>query len=230
MAAETFDLPDGHRTVELRALAARPGTRTFTSQEGVVLLNAELEFGGVYGRVPENLLFGFLERQEFQGQLLFVSATTPEIPSLAFSRAVVFAKAEGSEPSLVPLPAEIELRIADRSDDFSLFDDEAMEDLYEAVRREPMSVVADGPRVLSAAYVAWRSEGYGDVSVDTVASARGRGYAAHAAQAVIRAIESEGLRPVWGALENNVPSLRLARRLGFTDEVGPLYLASYPQA
>lgn len=227
MAAETFDLPDGHRTVELRALAARPGTRSFTSHDGVVLVNTELEFGGVYGRVPENLLFGFLERQEFQGQLLFVSGSTPEIAGLEFSRALVFAKAAGTEPTLTPLPTGMELRLADKADDFSLFEDAAMVELYETVRREPMSVVVEGSRVLSAAYTAWRSEGYGDISVDTVEAARGRGLAGHTAQAVVRALEAEGIVPVWGAEEKNAASLRLARRLGFTEEVGPVYLAKY---
>ncbi len=228
MAAETFDLPDGHRTVELRSLARRPGTRTLTAQEGVLLANSELEFGGVFGRVPDNLLFGFLERHEFQGQLLFVSDGTPEVAGLTFTRARVFGRNASEAPVLRSLPAGLELRTAHARDDFSRFDDEPMEELYDAVRQEPMCVVADGSQILSAAWVPWRSEGFGDLSVDTVKDFRGQGLAMHTSWAMIAALVAEGLTPVWGAMENNEASVRLAERLGFSDEMGPVYLATYP--
>jgi GNAT superfamily N-acetyltransferase len=54
-----------------------------------------------------------------------------------------------------------------------------------------------------------------DVSVDTAEDYRGRGLAGRAARAMIRHLRHAGKAPVWGALESNLPSLHVARRLGF---------------
>ena len=229
MTAEPFDLPDGHRTVELRALMSQPGTRTHASHDGVILANNELEFGGVYGSVPEATLRAFLDRSEFVGQLLFVAELAPSMEGFEFQRALVFGRVtEPPPPRLRPLPAGLDLRLATVGDDFSLFDDDTMAELYDAARRGAVHVVAHESRVVVAAYPAWQSEGFADVSVDTVEAFRGRGLGGHAVLATVRAIEATGRRPVWGALETNVPSLRLARRLGFLDERGAVYLARYP--
>jgi hypothetical protein len=229
MTADPFDLPDGHRTVELRALAARPGTRWHATHRGVVLANTELKFGGVYEEVDAATLRAFLDRNEFDGQLLFVTPSKPSIEGLHFEEAFVFGKAEDAlPPSLRPLPTGLERRTAQVDDDFSFFDDETMTELYAAARRETVHVVAHRSQIVAAAYAAWRSERFADVSVDTVEAFRGWGLAAHAAYPAVCAIEREGRQPVWGALMTNIPSLRLARRLGFSVNMGPVYLARYP--
>ena len=78
----------------------------------------------------------------------------------------------------------------------------------------------DGEPV-SFAYAPWRSGKWFDVSVDTLASARQLGLATIVASAMIRDERAKGREPVWGADEDNAPSLRLAKRLGFvqTDEI-----------
>lgn len=68
----------------------------------------------------------------------------------------------------------------------------------------------------SFAYAPWRSKAWFDVSVDTVPAARQLGLATIVASALILAERAGGRHPVWGADEDNVASLRLARRLGFT--------------
>ena len=78
----------------------------------------------------------------------------------------------------------------------------------------------DGAPV-SFAYAPWRSAKWFDVSVDTLPGARQLGLALITASAMIRDERAHGREPVWGADEDNAPSLRLAKRLGFvqTDEI-----------
>lgn len=72
----------------------------------------------------------------------------------------------------------------------------------------------DGAPV-SFAYAPWRSARWFDVSVDTLAQARQLGLGTIVAAAMIRGERARGREPVWGADEQNLASLRLARRLGF---------------
>lgn len=72
----------------------------------------------------------------------------------------------------------------------------------------------DGAPV-SFAYAPWRSARWFDVSVDTLPAARQLGLGTLVAAAMIRDERAHGREPVWGADEHNLPSLRLARRLGF---------------
>jgi len=79
------------------------------------------------------------------------------------------------------------------------------------------------------AYAPWRSAAYFDVSVDTLPGARQLGLGALVAAQMIRDERAQGREPVWGADEENIASLRLAHRLGFT-EVDALYVIPPPAA
>jgi hypothetical protein len=63
------------------------------------------------------------------------------------------------------------------------------------------------------------SEKYSDLSVVTTGPWRGRGLATAAAGLVAAGIQRSGRVPVWSTGENNVASLRVARKLDF-EEVG----------
>ena len=73
----------------------------------------------------------------------------------------------------------------------------------------------------SFAFAPWRSAGWFDISVETLPGARQLGLATIVAAAMIRDERARGREPVWGADEDNVASIRLARRLGFApvDEI-----------
>jgi hypothetical protein len=64
------------------------------------------------------------------------------------------------------------------------------------------------------AYAPWRSATWFDISVDVVPGARQLGLGTIVASALVQGEAPR--RPVWGADEDNVASLRLAARLGFT--------------
>jgi GNAT superfamily N-acetyltransferase len=66
-------------------------------------------------------------------------------------------------------------------------------------------------------YPVLQTERWWDVSVDTLEGFRGRGLAARAAREMVRIMRTRGKSPVWGAVETNAASLRVARRLGFVE-------------
>jgi predicted GNAT family acetyltransferase len=64
-----------------------------------------------------------------------------------------------------------------------------------------------------------------DIGIETLEEQRGRGYASLIVAYMIDQLGRRGKRPVWGAEETNVPSMRLASRLGFKP-VDKLYVLS----
>jgi hypothetical protein len=78
--------------------------------------------------------------------------------------------------------------------------------------------IIDGELVAVASTWA-ESEGYADLSVVTSEPWRGRGLATACAGLWVASIQRSGRVPVWSTGEDNVASLRVARKLGF-EEVG----------
>jgi predicted GNAT family acetyltransferase len=68
---------------------------------------------------------------------------------------------------------------------------------------------------VSFAHANWRSPRWFDVSVETLPGFRQLGLGEMVARALILDETAAGRAPVWGALEDNHASLRLAARLGF---------------
>ncbi len=77
------------------------------------------------------------------------------------------------------------------------------------------AVRVDGLPV-SFAYAGWRSPTWFDVSVDTVREFRQLGLASITVAALLDDEIAQGRQPVWGAVDDNVASQRLAGKLGFT--------------
>jgi predicted GNAT family acetyltransferase len=74
--------------------------------------------------------------------------------------------------------------------------------------------LADG-RPVSFCYAADETEGLWDISIDTLEPYRRQGYAARCVSYMIYEIRRRGKEPVWAAEETNLPSMRLAAKLGF---------------
>jgi RimJ/RimL family protein N-acetyltransferase len=84
-----------------------------------------------------------------------------------------------------------------------------------ALRSCPIMCAFVDDRPVSFCYPCWRTETLWDISIDTLAEHRGQGYAERCTRAMIVLMRRQGLEPVWGAMEWNEPSLRLAAKLGF---------------
>ena len=70
-------------------------------------------------------------------------------------------------------------------------------------------------KIVATSFVAARGQRYVDIGVYVLENHRRRGLATAAASAVTRSVQGDGLIPVWGCGSHNLPSLRLARKLGF---------------
>jgi hypothetical protein len=99
-----------------------------------------------------------------------------------------------------------------------------LEHLPDRLRRDLLRALAFGSVAaawcdelpVSFANPVWETETLYDVSIDTLEAYRGRGLGGRSVNALMTAMAERVMMPVWGALEVNAASLRLARRLGFT--------------
>jgi len=73
-----------------------------------------------------------------------------------------------------------------------------------------------GPRCASIAIVIWKSPDLAGYGLWTEEAYRGRGYALAVVTAATEYVLQQGAAATYGALTTNLPSLRIARRLGFT--------------
>lgn len=70
---------------------------------------------------------------------------------------------------------------------------------------------------VSFCYPASTSEGLWDISIDTLAEYRNRGFAEICVRHAMTEMWKKGLEPVWGAVSSNTTSRRLAAKLGFEE-------------
>jgi len=101
--------------------------------------------------------------------------------------------------------------------------DELKSELMDAKRRSPIAALFVDGIPVSFCYVAADTETLWDISIDTLAEYRNKGYAAQTATYMINFMNKKGKRPVWGAEESNPASIKLALKLGFK-VIDQLYL------
>ncbi len=89
---------------------------------------------------------------------------------------------------------------------------------FRACLKEGMAAgaIVDG-RVVAIAQAAAIGSRYADVGVYTLESHRRRGLSAACASLVTRWVQANGLTPEWSTGDFNVPSINLARKLGFVE-------------
>ncbi|GGD10295.1 GNAT family N-acetyltransferase [Aquisalinus flavus] len=93
----------------------------------------------------------------------------------------------------------------------------------EVVRDEILVGAVDGRvacslekgRPVSFCYAGAITEALFDIGIDTLAGFRRKGHARRAAALMISDMSARGLAPVWGAVEENIASIRVAEKLGF---------------
>jgi len=85
----------------------------------------------------------------------------------------------------------------------------------------PIAATFVAGKPVSFCFPTFETESLWDVSIETLAAFRRRGYAAACFNFIQKHMQKEGKRPIWGAEIDNKASLRLARKLGFVavDEV-----------
>ncbi|MYD52168.1 MAG: GNAT family N-acetyltransferase [Dehalococcoidia bacterium] len=109
-------------------------------------------------------------------------------------------------------------------DDRALFDG-VTDDLKPGMRGDVEIVLREGfvagavvdDRLVSVAHTNAITERYADIGVFTHEDFRNRGYSTAAASIVASAIQKSGRTPVWSCGEDNLASLRVAAKVGFTE-------------
>jgi predicted GNAT family acetyltransferase len=88
-----------------------------------------------------------------------------------------------------------------------------------ALLRDGLAAVAliEG-HIVAIAHTAARSRGYAELGVGTLEAWRNRGLSSAAAALVAHKVQEAGQIAVWSTSEDNVASLRVAEKLGFTRE------------
>jgi len=117
-------------------------------------------------------------------------------PAPAASSAVLLSPRDAASLAHVPQPLRSELETA--------------------LGFSHVAAVREDGRLVSFAYASYETEGLWDLSIDTLEGSRGRGLARACCELLIGHMSRHGKEPVWGSRADNVASLRLAARLGFT--------------
>ncbi|HEX3126464.1 MAG TPA: GNAT family N-acetyltransferase [Thermoanaerobaculia bacterium] len=103
------------------------------------------------------------------------------------------------------------------------------EGIRKALPRATVAVAFADGLPASICYSCWETETLWDISIETVPELRRRGLAEACTAFLIRTMRERGKEPVWGAEDSNLPSLRLAAKMGFVP-VDRLILFSPPQS
>jgi GNAT superfamily N-acetyltransferase len=213
-------IPDAPKFVELRAL--------LLSGEGVidgldevssfVAFYEEPDLAFVYGRPARAAIHRLMARQPALDTVLclpedraYVAAALPEWHS---ELATIYRLADDSHLPEVPAGA-VRWLTASELAALSHVPDELKEELLEISEESPIAAICVDGLPVSFCYAGSRTETLWDISIDTLAEYRQRGYAALCVAFLIEHFRQQGLAPVWGAVESNLASMKLAEKLGF---------------
>ncbi|MGH9836596.1 MAG: GNAT family N-acetyltransferase, partial [Blastocatellia bacterium] len=184
-----------------------------------VARHAETDLVFVYGRPALDVIRQVVARQSSSEAVLclpedrgYVAEALPEWRS---ELATIYRLADGERAPEVPVGA-VRLLAPAEVGAMDHAPVELKEELIAATKYSPVAAACVEQLPVSFCYAGSRTESLWDVSIDTLAGHRNRGYAALCVAFLIEHFRHQGLAPVWGALESNIPSMKLAAKLGFT--------------
>jgi GNAT superfamily N-acetyltransferase len=133
------------------------------------------------------------------------------------------------EPGRWPEPdPAVDVRLLQDEPLLDLLPDGLREELSSARPPTTIAVAFSDGVPASICYSCWETETLWDISIETVPEFRCRGLAEACTAFLIGTMRERGKQPVWGAEDSNLPSLRLAAKMGFVP-VDRLILFSPPQ-
>jgi hypothetical protein len=219
LAAELPDLP---RLVETRGLLLAGRCQLARDEESCVVAATQVPLACVVGAPATALVRAAAERAGGATTVLCASEAARRVGEalperrLQRARIHVLGAGHGGVPRAEPADGvELRLLTADEADLLRELPDELRTELTLALAQSVVAAAFVDGRPVSFCTAPWVTERWWDVSVDTVAEHRGRGLAARCYERLRIELAATGREPVWGAVEENVASLRLAARLGF---------------
>ncbi len=147
------------------------------------------------------------------------------LPEWSPAAATIHVLGTGRWPE--PDPA-VDVRLVQDDLLLALLPDGIRSEIGWALPRATVAVAFSDGLPAAIGYSCWETETLWDISIDTVPEFRRRGLAEACTAFLMRTMRERGKEPVWGAEDSNVPSLRLAAKMGFVP-VDRLTLFSPPQ-
>jgi len=240
------DLPDVPHWIETRAMLRSPHVQVIGGPavaDGVVvrLFHGAMSVVSVIGRPPAYALAAALDGTTTMTPVIAqhdngddVQRSLDELGQSrgeqAWRREHAVLHALASFPELPPLDDEGSVRFLASGDALGHVPSGLRHELTHArVMTATAAAFVDGVPV-SFCYPCFTTESLWDVSIDTLEPYRRRGLAPHVVRFMIDHMRGDRLEPIWGALESNGASLRLAARLGFTAVDGSIVFSRGPWA
>ncbi len=225
--AALAEIPDSPATVEFRQMAEDAELTAYRSDAGLLLANNEGRMLGAMGQVIPGDVQTLLTRPGFDGDLVADPTAYERLcDGFALERAVIQTLDGPWQRPQLQVP-ELSIRPLAAGDAIDHLPDELREELeYARPRTRILAGFIDAEPVSFAYVVA--STAHADMSIDTLETFRNRGIATAVAAAMIDEVIAACKTPVWGAVESNRASLRLAEKLGFRKAAGILYVAEEP--
>lgn len=210
------ELPDLPRWIEARAILLHGCGRVFVSTDGWVVRNErpDGELVVAIGRPSAECLRDALADRPGRSVLCWVDDADhvgAQLPGWTREGAQLFRLAQPDRLS----PSDPDVRPLVRSDVLTHLDPELAEEITMARNERPVFATFHDERPVAFAYAYWETESLFDISIDTVPEARRAGHGSRAVSALIRDQHRQNRAPVWGAMESNVASAAMARKLGF---------------
>lgn len=193
------------------------GCRVFGRADAgdVVIVDAESTLGSVIGRPAPGEIAAAAAILE--GDLLADEHTTAHVaaalPAWRGEGAAIHAYSAGGAP--LASPPRVPTRLLQAADTLDHLGEDLRDGIERARSRTTVVVACADALPVAFCYAGSQTETLWDVAIDTVEPYRRRGYAAAAFLHLTALLRGRGKSPVWGALDSNLASLRLAARLGF---------------
>lgn len=223
-------LPDIPRWVETRALLLSGRGQLFGVDEtgtfSFVVSSSEMELISVVGAPANGAILDAVAARGNDAEILVMPENSEYVaealPDWTITPAQLHLLRDKSRlPALsnnVRLLAPLEIEsLTHLPHDFK-------KELVTACRYSPVAATIIEGAPVSFCYAGSQTESLWDISIDTLQEYRNRGYAAACVAFMIELMNRQDKQPVWGALETNAASLRLARKLGFVAVDGIMVL------
>jgi GNAT superfamily N-acetyltransferase len=220
-------LPDEPRWLETRAMLQHPAGRASGGPDAadgfaVRVVHGALSAVSVVGRPESVAIIKAIDQ---------VTSMTPVIAQVDNADHVQRCLGEGwrGERALLHCPAgtlalpsstsrpagQLQVRLLAEADSLDHVPPGLRHELTHARLIAPVAAVFVNGLPASFCYPCWVTESLWDVSIDTLEGFRGQSLARSAVAFMVEHMRRDRREPVWGALESNTASRRLAEKLGF---------------
>jgi hypothetical protein len=218
------EIADAPASLEFRAVALDPQGAVYRSDGGLIVVAAGAHLVGAMGEVRPRDVAAVCGAQAVGWELLADGAAHRRLgEAFRFERALVWTLGRPWAGAARRVD-DLTIRPLEASDSLDHLSDELREEIGRQWPPEPVIAGFVGPVAVGFSYCASQTETWADISIDTLEGHRGRGVGAAVASVLIDDIVARGKQPVWGAVESNAASLRLAEKLGFTRAAGELFV------